>query len=148
MRLPTTVRYATRAMTELATAYPGHPVSVREVGEQLRISPKYLEHIFRALKAAGLVQAVHGKQGGYALARSPGNITLKDLYENLAGTLAPVHCVDHPDSCPRLDDCPTRETWVEVKDAIERVLERTTIQDLLERKRRKAMISPEPMYYL
>jgi Rrf2 family protein len=147
MRLPTTVRYGARAVTHLAAAYPHHAISVREVGEGLGVSPKFLEHILRALKAAGLVQAVHGKQGGYVLARSPGSITLKDLYESLAGALAPVHCVDHPDSCSKRDDCPTRETWVELKDAIERVLERTTVQDLLERKRRRS-VSLEQMYYV
>jgi Rrf2 family cysteine metabolism transcriptional repressor len=147
MRLPTTVRYAARAMAQLAAAYPDHTVSVREVGEEQRVSPKYLEHILRAMKAAGFIHAVHGKQGGYALARSPGSITLKNLYDSLAGPLAPVHCVANPESCPMREVCPIWDTWVEVKEAVERVLDRTTLQDLLERKRLKAG-SPAPMYYL
>ncbi len=147
MKIPTTVRYGARAVAYLAGAYPGRAVSAREIGEKLRISAKYLEHILRALKAAGLVQAVHGKQGGYVLSRSPGGITLKDVYETLAGSLAPVDCVDHPKSCPMVEGCPARDTWVQVKDAIAGVLGRTSVQDLVERKRRKA-VSPAPMYFV
>jgi Rrf2 family protein len=101
----------------------------------------------RALKAAGLVQAVHGKQGGYVLSRPPGDITLKDIYEALAGSLAPVECVDHPESCPMVEECPTRDTWVQMKEAIAGVLERTTVRDLAERKRQKA-VSARPMYFV
>lgn len=141
MRLSTAVRYGARAMTQVASAHPDRAVSVREVAEQQRISPKYLEQIFRPLRVAGLVQAVRGKQGGYVLARSPESITLKDLYEVLVGSVAPVACVDCPDSCVMCDVCPTRDTWVEIKHAVEKVLESTTIQDLVERKKRKAIPS-------
>lgn len=141
MRLSTAVRYGARAMTHLASAHPDRAVSVREVAEQQRISPKYLEQILNPLRAAGLIQAVRGKQGGYVLARPPQSITLKDIYEILVGSLAPVACVDCPDSCAMCDVCPTRDTWVEVKLAVEKVLDSTTIRDLVERKRRKAIQS-------
>ena len=55
-------RYATRAMAQLAATYPDHAVSAREVGEQQHISAKYLEQILRALKAAGLIHAIRGKE--------------------------------------------------------------------------------------
>ncbi len=140
MRFSTTGRYGARALMQLAAASDG-AVSVREVGEQQSISPKYLEHILQALKTAGLVHVVRGKQGGYMLARPPRSITLKEVYESLAGSLAPVDCVDCPESCAMQDTCPTRDTWIEVKEAVERVLERTTIQDLVDRKNRKTRAS-------
>ena len=130
-------------MADLGDAYPDHAVSVRELGEHERVSPKYLEQILRSLKAAGLVQAVRGREGGYVLARPPENITLKDLYEGLIGSTAPAHCVDCPDKCPFSDGCPTRGTWVELKTAIDGVLERTTVQELVDRKRRKSNSTTE-----
>ena len=138
MRLSTAVRYGARAMTQVASAHPARAVSVREVAEQQGISPKYLEHILRPLRSAGLIQAVRGKQGGYVLARPPQSITLKDVFECLDGSAAPVDCVDCPDSCAMHDICPTRDTWVELKLAIETVLESTTILDLVERKKQRA----------
>jgi DNA-binding IscR family transcriptional regulator len=41
-------------------------------------------------------------------------------------------------ACPMRDVCPIRDAWVEVKEAVERMLERTTLRDLVERKRWKA----------
>ena len=147
MRVSTTVRYGARAIAQVASANSGRAVSVREIAEQQRISPKYLEHILRALKAGGLVQSVRGKEGGYVLTQPPESITLKDLYESLEGSLALIDCVDCPDSCSMHDICPTRDTWVELKEAVETVLERTTIGDLVERKKRKAM-SSAPIYQI
>jgi len=145
MKFSTTFRYGARAVAQLAATHPKRPVSVCEVGQKQGISPKYLEHILQALKAAGVVQAVHGKRGGYVLARLPASITLKDLYEDLIGALAPSHCSAKPDRCPMRDVCPVWDTWIELKDAVEKVLERTTVQDLVERVKRKATPS-EPMY--
>lgn len=141
MRLSTVVRYGARAMAQVASGHPDRAVPVREVAEQQRLSAKYLEQIFRPLKAAGLIRAVRGKQGGYVLTRPPERITLKQVYESLEGSLAPVDCVDCPDSCSMHPICPTRDTWVEIKESVEGVLERTTIRDLVERKKQKA-ISP------
>ncbi len=141
MRLPTSFRYAARAVVGLAAVDPQRAVSVRELGEQQGISPKYLEQILRALTASGLVQAVRGKHGGYLLAKPPQSITLKEVYENLVGSTAPVLCVDEPESCSSHAGCPTWDTWVELKRAIESVLERTTVQQLVERKGQKAISS-------
>ncbi len=133
MRLSTTVRYAARTLAQIATVSSERPVSVREIAERQRISPKYLEQILKALKGAGFVRALRGKRGGYVLARPPESITLRALYESLEGPLAPVECVDCAESCPLYAACPTRDTWVELKSAIGGVLERTTVRDLAER---------------
>jgi Rrf2 family protein len=137
MRFSTTFRYGARAVVELAAAYPDRAVSVREIGERQGISAKFLEQILGILKGAGLVQAVRGIKGGYVLARPPQSITLRELHESLIGSAAPVECVDCPDSCSMPDICPTRDTWVEIKEAVETVLGRTTVQALVERRGRK-----------
>jgi Rrf2 family protein len=142
MRLSTAVRYGARVLTELAIAYPDGVVPVREIAERQRVSAKYLEHILKSLRTAGLVRAARGSRGGYSLTRSPEAITLKEVYESLAGSLAPVECVDCPDSCSMHATCPTRETWVELRDAIEQVLGRTRLLDLVERRKRQTLSSP------
>jgi len=111
------------------------------------ISVNYLEQIMSSLRVAGLVKAVRGMHGGFALSRPPAGITLKEVFEALEGAVAPVGCVDHPESCPMEQLCPTRQTWVEMKESIEEVLERTTLQDLLERKKEKGA-SSTPLYHI
>ena len=137
MKLSTITRYGSRALVEIALVYPDGIISIKEVAERQNLSPKYLEQIMSRLKAAGLVRAVRSKHGGYGLAKSPASINLSMVYAALEGTTAPVDCVDNPDSCSMKDVCPTRDTWVELKESIEQILSNTTIQDLVERKKMK-----------
>ena len=147
MKLSTRARYGARALAELALAYPNGTVSIKEIAGKQHISAKYLEQIMRALKAVGLVTSVRGMHGGFALARRPAEVTLKEIYTALEGTVAPVDCVDHPDSCPIQALCPTRDTWVEMKQAMESVLERTTVQHLADRAKSKSK-SIAAMYHI
>ena len=137
MKLSTKVRYGSRALAEMAQVWPDGTMSVKDIAEKQSVSPKYLENILAGLKAAGIVQSVRGMYGGYALSRSPRDITLKHVFQALEGSIAPVDCVDHPESCPIENTCPTRQTWAEMKAAMEKVLRRTTLQNLLDRKKRK-----------
>jgi len=139
MRLSTRTRYATRALAELASAKVT-PVSVRELAETGHISAKYLEQILNTLSSVGLVRALRGKSGGYELAKPAASITLKDVFVVFEGAIA-LECADNPDLCPRVETCATRDTWVELKEAILRVLEGTTLQDLADRKRAKVASS-------
>jgi len=137
MKLSTRARYGTRAMVELALAYPDRAVSVRQMGQSQHLSVKYLERIMAGLKGAGLAKAVLGVHGGYTLARPPKSITLDDVLRALDGPIALAECVEHPEACPMIDSCATRGTWVEISGAFSRILEGTTLQDLVERSGRR-----------
>ncbi len=145
MKLSTRSRYGSRAMAELASAYPKPAVSVKELAQRQHLSIKYLEHLMAPLKAAELVKAVRGLHGGYVLARPPANINLGEVFRVLEGSPAPLDCVDHPEACPMRATCPTRDTWVEMKEALQEILESTTLEHLVERMRQKSL-PPAHMY--
>jgi len=147
MKLSTRARYGIRALVEIALRYPHGAISVREIGESQRISPKYLELIIQPLKAAGLLTAARGMHGGYALARPPETIKLSEVFSIVEGSPALVACVEQPDLCPMEEFCPTRDTWVQLAEAFTKVLEGTTVQDLVDRKRRMGG-SHELMYHI
>jgi Rrf2 family protein len=147
MQISTKMRYGSRVLSELARVHPERTVSVRELAERQEISEKYLGHIMSALKSAGIVRSIRGKYGGYELARRPGEITLAEVYRVLEGSPAPVDCVEQPENCSLCDVCPTRQTWVEMRDAVKEVLERTTVKDLAVRNRRKSETKAE-MYHI
>ena len=147
MKLSTRTRYGTRALAELAAAYPGRAVSAKELAARQRLSAKYLEQILGALRKAGLVGAERGTHGGYVLARPPEEVTLAEVFSVLEGPTAPVACVDNPGSCALADVCPTRETWVEMTESIDTILSGTTLKDLADRKKRKSL-SSAAMYHI
>jgi len=142
MRFSTTFRYGVRAVMQLAATQPSRAVSVREIGQMQNISPKYLEHILPILKAGGLIDVVRGKRGGYVLAKSPDRITLKELHEKLVGAFMPSHCVADAATCPMRNVCPVWDTWVEIKGALDGVMEGTTVQTLLDRANEKRTAIP------
>ena len=147
MKLSTRARYGARAMVELAKT-PGASRSVRDVARNQRVSAKYLEHIMASLKSAGLVEAVRGLNGGYTLARGPGEIRLSDVILALEGPLAPVDCVSGVRDCPMAADCPTREVWAELKRSIMLTLDRVTLKDLVDRRHGREPADDVPMYHI
>ncbi|MCX8012057.1 MAG: Rrf2 family transcriptional regulator [Desulfobacterota bacterium] len=137
MKLSTKMRYGTRIMVELAAAYSRKTVSLKELAQDQQLSLKYLEHIMAALKASGLIKTERGIYGGYSLSREPNLIRLIDLYQALEGKLLLLDCLENPSHCPINQECPSRDIWCKINDGIKKVLERTTVQDLLEKKRKR-----------
>jgi Rrf2 family protein len=120
-------------------------VLLKDVAQRQDISLRYLEHIVTPLVTAGIVRSTRGAKGGVFLAKSPEKVKLIEVIQLLEGSTAPVECVDSPDRCSRSRTCATRDIWGEVKIAIDRVLETTTLQDLVEKQ--KAKEQPERLMY-
>lgn len=133
MKLSTKGQYATRAMLELALHFGDGPVQVKDISRRQEISDRYLEQLLTPLKAAGLVRVIRGAHGGFTLAKPPAGIRLIEIIQIMEGSTAPVDCVDDAQICSRSGLCVTRGVWAEIKNAIDKVLESTTLQDLLER---------------
>lgn len=128
-------RYALRVMADLAQQQPGKNTSLRDVAERQQISVKYLEAVTALLVRAGLVVSKMGKNGGYRLARDPGDYTIKEIILAAEGTLVPVSCLECGESeCPRAGDCLTLPLWKELDALVSGYLERLTLLDLLEGK--------------
>jgi Rrf2 family transcriptional regulator, cysteine metabolism repressor len=129
LQLSTKVRYAARAMIELALSYKEEPVQLNDIACKQNISVKYLEQIMAPLRARGYVRTQKGSHGGYHLAVKPENVTLYDIVESIEGSLAPVSCVDD-NSCERIDLCVTRSVWKRVKDVLIEELQSHTLAEL------------------
>jgi Rrf2 family protein len=147
MKLSTRTRYGTRALLELALHKGEGPIFLKEIARQQQISLPYLEHLVAPLIAGGIIRSTKGPRGGISLARNPEDIKLSEITQILEGSVAPVECVNNPDVCDRSGSCVTRDIWSRLKEAMDDVLESTTLQDLVERQKKKGQ--PESaMYYI
>lgn len=82
MKVSTKGRYALAAVTHMAQQHStGEYITVLSIAERLGISKIYLEQVFSLLKRGGIVNSTKGAQGGYRLARSPGEISALDVLE-------------------------------------------------------------------
>ncbi len=147
MKLSTRAQYATRALLDLAIHQREEPVLLRDIARRQQISLRYLEHLITPLIAAGIVLSTRGPRGGVSLAKPPEEIRLNEVVQLLEGSIAPVECVDKPGICPRSELCVTRDVWSELKKAMNGILESTTLQDLVERQKRKEGAAGV-MYYI
>jgi Rrf2 family transcriptional regulator, cysteine metabolism repressor len=147
MKLSTRSRYGMRALVDLALRNNNQAVRLKEIAESQKISLAYLEHLIIPLISAGIIKTTRGVHGGIELAKSPDKIKLKDILEALEGPLAPVNCLKDSKSCTRSSTCATRDVWQDMKEAMEKVLEASTLQDLAERQKGKEL-QPETMYYI
>ncbi len=147
MKLSTRTRYGARALLELAFRRGEGPVFLKDIARNQQISLPYLEHLVTPLISGGIIRSTKGPKGGVALAKKPGDIKMSEITRLLEGSLAPVECVDNPDVCERSAQCVTRDLWSEVKEAMDNVLESTTLQDLVDRQKKKG-VPGSSMYYI
>ena len=147
MKLSTRARYGTRALLDLALYGGDGPVLVKDIAHRQQISPMYLVHLLNPLITAGIIRTSRGARGGIRLGRPPAEIRLSEVIGLLEGSMTSVQCIDDPAYCARSDTCVTRELWGELEKAMNGVLESRTLQDLVERQKRKEQ-PEESMYYI
>lgn len=132
MKISTKGRYGLRMIIELAKNYNSRVISIKEIAEKNNISEKYLEQIIILFSKAGLVKSVRGAGGGYRLNVPPEQLMVGTVLRAVEGSLSPVDCVDLPDSCPRSGQCVTIGLWKRLKEAIDSVIDQTSVADLID----------------
>ena len=135
MKLSTRGRYGIHAMYDLAVHYGDGPQSIQCIAERQNVPEAYLEQLIAMLRRAKLVISNRGAQGGYRLAREPGEITVGDVLRALEGGLNLVDCLEEDDACGRSCACPSRIVWMKIRDGLNQVVDGITLQDMIEEQR-------------
>jgi len=137
MKLSTRARYGVRLMLSLARSYGQGPLYLKDIARTEEISEKYLSLIIIPLRGVGLVNSTRGAHGGYALARPPEKITLKEIVDVLEGNCL-VDCIKDPSACSRVQICASRDIWTLLDGKISETLDSITLQQLVAMNREKA----------
>jgi Rrf2 family protein len=143
-------KYGLKAALVLAKEYGQGPVLIADIAQRERIPQKFLELILLELRNRGVLHSKKGKGGGYFLARPPQEVTLGELLRDIEGPLAPISCVSKTaySRCHDCRDeriCGIRMVMKDVRDATARILDATTLADVL--RRVEASNSPREMTY-
>ncbi len=123
-------------MLALAREYGNGTLYLKDIARTEEISEKYLSQIIIPLKGLGLVKSTRGAHGGYALAKAPAEITLKEIVDILEGDCM-IDCLNDSMTCPRVATCASRDIWALLGEKISDVLESVTLEQLLEKERDK-----------
>jgi Rrf2 family protein len=134
MRLSTQADYAVRAVYELARHEPGAVVHTDAIAAAQRIPGSRLTKVLQELARADLVRTYRGSGGGVALARSPEQITVRQVYEAVEGPVLLCRCRQRVEPCGD-DPCDTHDFWQGVESLLNRELDTTTFAALARRTR-------------
>lgn len=130
MQISAKTDYAVRALLNLAASAP-ELVKVDSIVKEQGLPRKFVEAILGELRRAGLVRSQRGADGGYALARPADEITIGSVLRAVDGPLAEVRGLrPHETSYEGVAEH-LPEVWVAVRSALRRVLDETTLAQVL-----------------
>ena len=142
MHIPIQVDYGVRALVDLAVHQGQGPVRAAEIAGRQGIPEPYLARVLHALHKRGLTTSHRGPLGGHSLTREPSEISMGMVMRHLGGPVTIMGCLDDATSCDQSPACGQRSVWREVDEAIQSVLDSTSIADLVQRTRTP---TPEPV---
>jgi Rrf2 family transcriptional regulator, iron-sulfur cluster assembly transcription factor len=122
--------YALQAVSYLALMPKATMVSIKELTLKLDIPYHYLAKILQDLTYKGLLISQRGKNGGFALARSPEKITLYDIVEAIDGNGYLKHCVMGFHECSEKHPCAVHNSWGKQREGIYSMLVSKNIAEI------------------
>ena len=134
MKLSSKSITAIKMFIDLGEHYSESYISLLDISKRKDISKKFLEQIVPLYKNAGLILGNRGNQGGYRLAKTPNQITLKDIVyitENIFGKI-------------NSGSLPIDEAFDDLDSLMDEYLTKITLENLVE----KQILSYSNSYYI
>ena len=132
MRITLESDYALRIITSLATH--DSVVDAKTLAEETSVTQRFTLKILHKLVQADLVNSYKGVNGGYKLAKSPDDITLKQVIELIDGPIMMVRCLEKAETCALNKDktaCIYHHIFDTISLDLARKLSAITISDVL-----------------
>lgn len=130
MQLTKGTEYGTRGVIHLAKLPPNAVALVGEIAAAEDLPESYLAKIFQYLAKGGIVRSHRGAKGGFSLARSADQITLREVVEAIEGPIALYHCLQPYEACDRAPGCAIYAVIARAQAQLITTLEATTLLDL------------------
>lgn len=140
MKISAHEEYGLRCLLEIGKRGLDQSLTIPEIGAAEQLSIPYVAKLLRSLRRAGFVRSARGKTGGYTLSRPANQIAISDVMAALGGesVFSSDFCKRHPgqgNSCVHSTDCSLRSLWYTIHSAVNGVLSKITLQDLLRNER-------------
>jgi Rrf2 family protein len=131
MKINTKIRYGLRMLVLLAEAK--QVVNTAELGEKMKVSPKYLRKLAGPLERHHLIRSVQGIYGGYTINGDPKEITLAKIFEAFDENINITGCTSK-EGCPLNEECLTRPVWSHLESLVSQEFHNITIHKIVENK--------------
>jgi Rrf2 family protein len=123
--------YAVRAVVALARLPEGVYAGAAHIAQEIGAPQNYLGKLLKALAEEGLVESQKGLGGGFRLTRDAREISLLDVVEPIEHIRRWSGCILGRPECSDITPCAIHNRWKAVRDAYLRMLQKTTIAELV-----------------
>jgi len=135
MKLTAHEEYGLRCLLQVGKGWPDSALTIPEVSKREGISAAHAAKLLQILRQGGFLKSVRGQIGGYSLASPPEKILVRDVLALLGGRIyEDEFCQEHKGRvrlCTHSTDCAIRSLWRSIQTAVDDLLARTTLKDLL-----------------
>lgn len=115
MILSNTTEYGIRLLTLIARESDSF-CSAKTLIDKLKISDKYARKLLTQLTKAGFVKSMHGRDGGYMLAKPASEIKILDVIKTFEAENKIFSCVLGFSECSGDNPCAMHLAWLPVRD--------------------------------
>jgi Rrf2 family protein len=130
LKLTKKADYGLIALTHLAVNQQRESVSAKEIADAYRIPLPLLSKVLQMLARRGLLDSVHGTNGGYRLARDASAISALEVVRAINGPVVLTSCRTGHGDCYQSKKCTVREPLRQVHRGIVRLLAGIKISDM------------------
>jgi Rrf2 family protein len=122
--------YAVRTVLYLARERDRN-ANVTEIAQVMHIPKSFLAKILQRLVRHHILHSMRGVNGGFMLAKKPSEITLLAVLEAIQGPAGINVCAIDSKRCRMSSTCSVHPVWVEIRQEVERRLNKQTIAKLI-----------------
>lgn len=131
IRLSRLADYSVVLMTYLA-GHAERPQSALDLTFASGLPGPTVGKLLNMLARAGLLTSFRGVGGGYALTRTPGDISVAEIIHAVDGPIALTECIhDTAGECDLEASCPARGSWQVINDVVRRALSSVSLADVI-----------------
>lgn len=135
MKITAQEEYGLRLLLRIASCKDNDGMSIPQLSEAEGLSSHYVAKLTRILRLSGFINSTPGYKGGYVLASPARQIIINDVLKALGGPLFDNgFCGSHSGTmklCTHSVDCSSRSLWQMIQYTLDQLLNKVTLQDLI-----------------
>lgn len=135
MKFSAQEEYGLRCLLSIARRGPETSLTIPEISRMEGLTPSHVAKLLAILRRHGFVASTRGQQGGYTLGYPADEIRIGDVLDVLGGRLYGTgFCERHSGmeaECVHESDCMLRPLWASIQNAVDGVVSRMTLADVL-----------------
>jgi Rrf2 family protein len=137
MKFSAQEEYGLRLLIRIARKPEGRSCTIPELAGLEGLSEPHVAKLLMIMRKANFIQSTRGQAGGYTLSRPSTEIVIGEVLAELGGRLFDEDfCARHsglePECVHQNDDCALYHLWDEVQTAVDNVVYKKTLQDVMD----------------